>query len=247
MDRKLAKDTLKDFLSLPISTSKTVLEIFEKLPRAISHYDEPTKNFVYIPGTREDRVLLIAHADTVWDKDGLGDQIYEQTLVEEEGRFFGKNPQCGIGADDRSGCAILWLLRNSGHSLLVTDGEEIGCVTSRHIKENYPELYDEFNNHCYMIQFDRREKGNYKFYNIPVTREFEDLIADNTGYYNSGTNSGTDIKVLARDICAVNLSVGYYNEHTPLESIVFEEWLETLENAEKILKGKQKKYPLNKE
>ena len=33
----------------------------------------------------------------------------------------------GIGADDRAGCAILWLLKDSGHSLLVTNGEEIGC------------------------------------------------------------------------------------------------------------------------
>lgn len=244
MDRQLAREELKRFLSLPISTSRAVFEIFEKLPRAIHHYDEETKNFVYVPGTREDRVLLIAHADTVWDKDGLGDKNYEQELFEQEGTFLGTNVECGIGADDRAGCAILWLLRNSGHSLLITDGEEIGCVTSRHVRDNYPELYDEFNNHCYMIQFDRREKGNYKFYNIPVTKEFEDFIKSNTGYYNSGTNSGTDVKVLARDICAVNLSVGYYKEHTPFESIVFEEWLETLENAEKILAGKQKKYPL---
>ena len=244
MDKKLAKDTLKRFCSFPIGSSKEILDTFAELPNARCSYDENGKgNFVYIPGTREDRVLLIAHADTVWDK-SYNSYAYEQALFEQDGKLFGENEECGIGADDRAGCAILWLLRNSGHSLLVTDGEEIGCVASRHIRDTYPELYDELNNHCYMIQFDRRESENYKVYNLPVTDEFVHFIEDNTGYYDSGKNSGTDIVVLARDICAVNLCVGYYKEHTPFESIVVDEWLQTLCLAEKILSGEQRKFPL---
>lgn len=244
MDRDIAKKTLERFCSFPLSTSEGVLKTFAELPRAICHYDGDKNNFVYIPGTREDRVLLIAHADTVWDDLYHENEHFEQTLVEQEGNYFGKDDSCGIGADDRSGCAILWLLRNTGHSLLITDGEEIGCVASKHIRDNYPELYDELNNHCYMIQFDRRESKNYKVYNLPVTEEFVSFIEENTGYYDSGKNASTDIVVLARDICAVNLCVGYYKEHTPFESIIFEEWLQTLNLAEKILSGKQKKYLL---
>ncbi len=245
MDRELAKRTLEEFCSFPLSTSKSVLKVFEELPEAICHYDGDKNNFVYVPGTREDRVLLVAHADTVWDRDYV-DKLYEQTLFEQDGKFFGENTDCGIGADDRSGCAILWLLRNSGHSLLITDGEEIGCVGSRHLKDKYPELYDELNNHCYMIQFDRRECENYKVYSLPVTTEFISFIENSTGYCDAGKLASTDIVVLARNICAVNLSVGYYKEHTEFESIVVDEWLKTLNLAKKILSVKQKKYPLDK-
>ena len=245
MDRKLAIDTLKEFCSFDISTSKEVMKKFEELPGAIAHYDGGKNNFVYIPGTREDRVLLVSHADTVWDEQ-YNEQDYKQEIFESYGALWGRNKDCGIGADDRAGCAILWLLRNSGHSLLITDGEEIGCVGSEYLRDNYPKLFDELNDHCYMMQFDRRECENYKVYRLPVSDEFIEFVERETGYYNSGKSSSTDITRLCRDICGVNLCIGYYNEHTPNEAIVLEEWLQVLNLAEKILKEKQKKYPLVK-
>ncbi len=245
MDRELAQSTLERFLSFSINTSEEVFGIFSKLPGANCHCDGNKRNFIYVPGTRKDRVLLVAHADTVWDNQ-YDQTRYEQSVVECEGVLSGANKDCGIGADDRSGCAILWLLRNSGHSLLITDGEEAGCIGSKHLRDSYPQLYDELNDHCYMIQFDRREKENYKVYSLPVTEEFISFIESNTSYHDSGKLASTDIVALARDICAVNLCVGYYNEHTSKESIVVDEWLQTLNLAEKILTGEQKKYPLAK-
>ena len=38
-----------------------------------------------------------------------------------------------------------------------------------------------------------------------------------------------------KKICGVNLSVGYYNEHTENEYLSIPEWLETLEITEKWL------------
>ena len=245
MDKELAINTLKRFCSFSIRSSLDVLKVFADLPGAICHLDGDKNNFVYVPGTRKDRVLLVAHADTVWDEQ-YKQGAYEQELLEKDGVLYGKNKLCGIGADDRSGCAILWLLRNSGHSLLITDGEEIGCIGSRHIANNYPELFDELNSHCYMVQFDRRECDNYKVYNLPVSYEFIDFIEKSTGYYDAGRNASTDIVVLCRDICGVNLSIGYYKEHTPNEIIKIEEWLKTLEIAEKMLSAPQKNYPLIK-
>ena len=49
-------------------------------------------------------------------------------VVFEDGVYSSGDDLCGIGADDRAGCAMLWLLRDSGHSLLILDGEEHGQV-----------------------------------------------------------------------------------------------------------------------
>lgn len=71
---------------------------------------EGEDSFVYVPGKREDRVVLIAHADTVYNSG--------QEIIFEEGIYRSGTPYCGIGADDRAGCAILYLLKDFGHSLL---------------------------------------------------------------------------------------------------------------------------------
>jgi hypothetical protein len=160
-----------------------------------------------------------------------------------DGTYSSKSELYGIGADDRAGCAILWLLRNSGHSLLVLDGEEHGQIASNHIKHSLPNLYEELNRHSYMIDFDRRGYNDYKVYKIPVSDDFRRFIETNTGYVDAGTKSCTDITVLCRDICGANLSVGYYREHLPYEILVLDEWYNTLSIVEKMLAKKQNKYP----
>ena len=59
------------------------------------------------------------------------------------------------------------------------------------------------------------------------------FIEDNTGYKDAGIFSSTDITVLCEKICGVNLSVGYYYEHFTIESLNFNEWLNTLNIARK--------------
>ena len=250
MKEKLTKENVKkvleEFISMPIDSSNNVLEKFSLLPNAIYHNDGSKKNFVYIEGTREDKVLLVAHTDTVWDKyyEELDDCT--QSIYEKNGVYYGTNPEFGIGADDRAGCAILWLLKDMGHSLLIVDGEEYGQIGSKHIKRNYPDIYDKINNHSYIIQFDRRNGKDYKVYNLPVSQEFIDFIENNTKYEDAGRFASTDIVVLCNEICGVNLSIGYYNEHHSDEHLVFDEWYNTLIIAYELLLKKQSKYPLNK-
>ncbi|MBQ4071234.1 MAG: hypothetical protein IJD51_02305 [Clostridia bacterium] len=245
MNRDIAKRTVEEFLSFPISTGEDILRKFGALGGAIMHLDGEMKNFVYVPGSRADRVLLVAHVDTVWDYE-YELRVLEQGVREKRGVFSGKSRECGIGADDRAGCAMLWMLRDSGHSLLLVDGEECGQIGSNHIRSDYPEIFDELNGHSYMIQLDRREHRNYKVYNLPVSDEFIDFVEGETGFYNAGRASRTDIIVLCRDVCGVNLSIGYYNEHTSSESLNFDEWFSTLELVERILAKKQERYPLIK-
>ena len=256
------KDVLMEFLSFTLQSSEPILEKFSKLSGAIVHIDGEKKNFVYVPGSREDRVVLVAHSDTVWDifwKPFLAkrknlpipepDPPREHHLIFEDGIFRqGGSNEWGIGADDRAGCAMLWLLRNSGHSLLITDGEEHGQIGANHLMNNYPEIADELNSHRYMIQLDRREATGFKSYNIPVTKEFHKYIEEQTHYTDVPNSRGrTDIIPLCRNICGVNFSVGYYDEHKPFESLIYDEWLHTLQMVRKLLQKEQPYFPLEHE
>ena len=253
-----ARQTLMHFLSFRPHMTYPVLRQFADLPGAIAHFDGEKNNFVYVPGSRSDRVVLIAHADTVWDEyylkqlspfDDPGlDEILDHTAhaPETDGEFIYQKgtPDWGLGADDRAGCAMLWLLRNSGHSLLVTDGEEAGQIGARHLMDAYPALAEELNRHRHMLQLDRRGGTDYKTYNLPVTAEFCRFIEAQTGYADAGKTSRTDIITLCRKVCGANLSVGYYNEHTPQEVLCYPEWLHTLETVSRMLEGEQPQFPL---
>ena len=110
--------------------------------------------------------MLVAHADTVWD------ELYEkkpasQRLISSRNSagqltLSGKNKKYGIGADDRAGCAILWLLRDTGHSLLILNGEESGQQGANYLKNECPDLFKEINQHHFALQFDRRNASDYK-------------------------------------------------------------------------------------
>ena len=93
-----------------------------------------------------------------------------------------------------------------------------------------------------MIEFDRFNSHDYKVYDIPVTENFKNFIEINTGYKKADKYSSTDITVLCDKICGVNLSIGYYNEHTALEYLNFSEWEHTLNVARRMLQPVQKKY-----
>ena len=66
-DVSVARETLERFLSFPLESARPVLEEFAHLPGAVAVFEEGKKSFVFVPGSREDRILLVAHADTVWD------------------------------------------------------------------------------------------------------------------------------------------------------------------------------------
>jgi hypothetical protein len=212
---------LMDFLNLPLNTTK---EVFEKFGGNDGDYH-------YIEGRKDNKVLLVAHADTVWKHRDIVDVksklIYSNCVI-DNGAVVSKNPQTGIGADDRAGCAILHILRNSGHSLLILNDEEIGCVGAKKLSRN-KELFDEIQKkHQFMIEVDRCDANDFKCYDVG-TPEFRKWLSTNTPYKDAGYGAFSDISFLGKDICGVNFSVGYYNEHTPREKVVIAEWKRTLD------------------
>ena len=238
-DRKV----LETFLNYELGSVDEVFDKFLTLKNAKLYEHVGVKNCVYVPGKRDDRVLLVAHADTVF----AGSKGSHKIILDDEDIYRSCEENYGIGADDRAGCAILWQLRDSGHSLLITNEEEIGSLGAQDIQDFHKDLFWEINEHSYIIEFDRRNGRDYKFYDIPVTDEFRNFIEENTGYKDAGTKSSTDIRYLCARICGVNLSVGYNYEHHVEEYLVFSEWENTLNLARKLLAGEQRKFPLKAE
>ena len=211
-------EVLREFLALP-HRAEPVLEKFADLPGAVKKTGGAREGFVYVPATRQNAVLLVAHADTVADDDEIELDEDEETI---------RNRRGILGADDRAGCAMLWQLRNTGHGLLVTDGEERGGLGTAFLTTAFEDIYDEINRrYNFMIQIDRRGSGDFKCYNV-WTEEFRAYVVGMTGFAEPDRRSFTDIVGLCRDICGVNLSCGYYREHTPDEYLVKEDWRYTL-------------------
>ena len=107
--------------------------------------------------------MLVAHADTVLDAAITWERPKPQRLFVDNRNI--RNANGVLGADDRTGCAFLWLLKDLGHSLLVTDGEEMGCLGSNWLMDENPAVAMGLNEgHQFMVQFDRRGSSDFKCY-----------------------------------------------------------------------------------
>jgi hypothetical protein len=210
-------------------TEQGVLDKFAELPNA-KKVGEKDEQFVFIEGTRKDKVVLVAHADTVHM------DHRKSTVDYKNGVFFSKDKKVGIGADDRAGCFILWQLRESGHSLLIPNGEESGCVGSRFLSKHktWKEL---INSHKFAIQFDRRHNSDLVFYSVG-SKNFVKWCEENFKGYKEQSGSFTDIATLCDPMCGVNLSVGYYNEHTSGEILKEVELYRTLNTTLRVISQK---------
>ena len=235
-----AKIILEEFLNFPLTSTNEIFEKFATLPNTKFYKGNKQKQFMIVEGTREDKAVLVAHADTVWHEKDVNSVIRYANGVYSSG-----NEACGIGADDRAGLAILWLLAELGHTLLITDGEEKGLWGSRHLKEEHKKQYNWLNdNHTFFMQFDRQNANEVKYYNIPVTEEFKNYIQENTQYIEPDNLRRTDICFLCGKICGCNLSVGYKNEHKANEELNYEQWYNTYKIVYAMLEKKLDKYYL---
>jgi hypothetical protein len=174
-------EVLKSFLEIPLGSADGVFDRFLEIPGAI-YRGEGLNRFLYVGGARPNKVLLVAHADTYWDHEYGYDPSPIHKIKIEADEIRAVNEEFGLGADDRAGCAILWLLKDLGHSLLVTNGEEKGQSGSSWLMGHNKDIADEINHdHQFVIQFDRRNGRDFKCYDVG-TDEFRAYVADKTGY-----------------------------------------------------------------
>ena len=178
--------------------------------------------FLYAKGNIP--VLVVAHMDTVFDEPPK-----RLCYKKNEDKIY--NPDGGLGGDDRCGIyAILKLLENYKPYVLFTEDEEIGCVgASKSVKAiSKPNVK-------YIIEFDCRGKDDCVFYDCG-NDDFMDYVESFGLITDYGTCSDISVLGSAWDIASVNLSSGYYNEHTNKEYIIFNELQKTIKRASMMLK-----------
>lgn len=221
---------------------KTLPVLFEKILRSKQYelkdllyavlkgygYDAAyADGYIYAKGNIP--VMLCAHMDTVHDKS------VSTIWMSDTGCVW--SPQ-GIGGDDR--CGIYAILMNITEKykpyILFTENEEIGCIGAEQfaddvkggkIDENSIEI------NC-IIELDRKGSDDSVFYNCD-NPEFEKYI--NSFGFKTSHGSCSDISYIAPalGIAAVNLSCGYYNQHTLNETINLDELYTTIDRVGKII------------
>lgn len=184
--------------------------------------------YLYAEGTYP--VMLVAHMDTV-HKDYHKWFNYEQK---------GNKISCpeGIGGDDRCGIyMILQVIKEINCSVVFTEDEEIGCVGAGKFADAVLEKKLVPAKVNYIIEFDRRGKDDAVYYYLD-NKDFERFVTESSGgYFRTASGSYSDICDIApvMDVAAVNLSCGYYNEHTFNEYVMKDQMLTNIKKAKMII------------
>ena len=244
LSTETAHGLLEEFLSYPLNTADDIFTRFESLPDAIvGKGQNALERYVCIPGTRKNRVVLVAHADTVWD-DAYGKPA-QTTVHFEDGMFKGTNPDCGIGADDRAGCAMLWALRDCGHTILLVNGEEKGKYGAKFLRQSNPKLFRFLNRHQFMIELDWRGTELCLFNQVDYTNRFYRYIINTLNFQDDKKPGGCDLQILCSRICGVNIGVGYHMWHRKEEYLSLSEWENTLFHLQRFLQMSHPKFRLS--
>ena len=181
---------------------------------------------------------VVAHTDCVKPHTNKAVKI-------KNGKIFGKNPvngkQIGLGMDDTLGicCAIQLLKEIPDLKVCFTTEEEIGFLGADAAADNI----DFFCDVSYFIQADRHGSSDLITYTNCIYATSELWLQEATPImakynYTEEWGIGTDIGVLAErlQLSAVNISCGYYREHTDSEYMVISELQNCLNFMEELLK-----------
>ena len=191
-----------------------------------SRYNNMIITKEYIIAIGDIPIALVAHMDTVY-KTPVSDLYYDQ----QKGVLW--SPQ-GIGGDDRAGIFAILKILQSGlrPSIILTTGEEQGGVGACAIVEAYPQC--PIPGLKYMIQLDRRGTNDCVFYDC-YCPEFVDYV-ESFGFCERW-GSFTDISFLMPqwDVVGVNLSVGYEDEHSLIETLHINPLFDTIRKVKKML------------
>lgn len=173
-------------------------------------------------------ICLIAHIDTVF----IHPPHIENFLFDSQKQILW-NPK-GSGFDDRAGIwAILELLKYGFRPhIIFTNYEEQGGIGSHQLIADFNKI--PFENCKALIQLDRANEKDMVFYNC-INQDFEKYIGKYGFNYAEGTFTDISILVPAWKIVGVNVSVGYVNEHSILEMLHINWFIDTIHKISAIL------------
>lgn len=205
----------------------TLLASLNKIMRRYYNKDNIilTSDYLFIKGAIP--VLLLAHLDTVHPAP-------PSLIFKDADQHVIWSPE-GLGADDRAGVFAILELVKAGYrpSILFCMGEEVGGLGARSFIRDYPDPPISIN---FMLELDRQGRDDAVYYDCG-NKEFETFI-NNFGFFTD-LGSFSDISIIAPiwDIAAVNLSIGYFNEHSAIEMLQYRYMYETILKVEKILRN----------
>lgn len=177
-------------------------------------------------------VGLIAHMDTVFKSPPR--QIY---FDNDFWTFWSPD---GLGADDRAGIYIILkiLQTNLRPTIIFTEDEEIGGIGASKLVKNFPKPPTDLK---YLIQLDRRNDNDAVFYDCGNV-DFIKYIESFGFKYADGLFSDISIICPYWNLAGVNLSVGYNNEHSYIETCNIKATERIFKKVYKILSRKNHKY-----
>lgn len=196
----------------------------------LSHYGYKNieHNDAYIMAEGELPVCLVAHMDTVFKDPPLP----ENFMYDSEQKILWS--YYGAGFDDRAGIyAILEIIKAGFRpSVIFTNYEEIGGGGADELLIKYQKCPFKYCN--MLIELDRANKKDAVYYDC-ANEDFADYIESFGFEISWGTF--TDVRFIAPvwGIAAVNLSIGYEDEHTISERLHCDWCDATIEKVKLIL------------
>ena len=174
-------------------------------------------------------IALVAHMDTVFKFPPTTDMLY---FDQEKHVMWSPN---GCGHDDRAGIFAIIQIINMGlrPSVILTTGEEQGGIGAMAIVEDYPAC--PIKDLKFMIELDRQGEDDCVFYQC-ANENFFKYIKKFGFIKRKGSYSDISFLMSMWEICGVNLSVGYFDEHTYAEYLNYDYLWNTIHKVVNILK-----------
>ena len=215
---------------------KSIEQFFQlkqpQLMKAMKHYlsmkyENVISTKEYLIAVGEIPVALVAHLDTVF-KEPPHDIFYDRV------KNVMWSPD-GLGADDRAGVYSIVQILKSGlrPTVIFTTDEELGCLGAEALAEQVKTPPTDLK---YIIQLDRRGSNDCVFYSCD-NPEFDAYVESFGFVTNFGSFSDISTICPAWKIAGVNLSIGYYDEHSVSETLYVGQMYDTIRKVKHMLEA----------
>ena len=190
-------------------------------------YDTVISTNDYIVAVGDIPIALAAHMDTVF-KHPPQDIFYDRV------KNVMWSPD-GLGADDRAGVYSIVQIIKAGlrPTVIFTTDEELGCLGAEKLVKEIPDAPTELK---YIIELDRRGSNDCVFYSC-VNPKFDEYVESFGFVTNFGSFSDISVICPQWGVAGVNLSIGYYDEHSISETLYIGQMLSTVEKVKHMLKA----------
>jgi len=247
---------LKEVLSIPTHTYQEELMVeylISWLEKNRFDYSVDTMGNIYVTKNTTGKVVenypcVVAHTDTVHQIDSINiEEEYLPNYQKEEKlslkAYNDMGKPTGIGGDNKCGVfACLQILKDLPvvkAAFFVS--EETGCHGSKVADEKF------FSNVGYVIQFDAPYNWMVTEVSMGVRlferesefhKRVDGILTEQMGEYKQyGSHPYTDVWPLKQkfDFACINISIGYYNYHSPKEYVVIEDTFKGVDTGKMMI------------